>query len=309
MSAEHAPRIVLAATLLLSSTGWLLGLEAGWFALIPWVLSIVFFGLPHGAADHIVWSSIRGENGRFAPVVVRYILVMVIYAALWWVYPPLAAFLFLGITVWHWGSADAARSFARAEAPPMSVSWVAASVSRGIVPILAPLAFYEDVVIAIVADWSPSLSAAELGAWVPETSIVLSVVLLSQIIWMMIMMNVGASPRTEGIETLLVTLLLVAVHPLIGVGVYFSFWHAWHHDRRLVSWYADAKNGMMNRSKRRDQVIIMVFTLAGMAAVLSLIPPGPSTLTIYLILISILTMPHMVVVWMMDRQDGNALRL
>lgn len=302
MSVEHAQRAVLATTILVSSLWWLAGLEAGWVLFVPWALSVVLFGIPHGAADHVVWSSIRGESGKFAPVVARYLFVMVMYALVWWVLPSLAVSIFLLITIWHWGSADATRSFYRAGAGWMTSFWMAASVLRGVVPILAPLAFYPESVLTVVADWSSTLTEAQLAGWVPETETVVVIVLLTQCLWLMIMKHIGASVKIEALETALVTILLLAVHPLISVGVYFTFWHAWNHDRRLVAWYAEARNGIYNRSKRRDQIIIMAFTLVGLLALVGLMPPGPSTLSVYLIAISILTLPHMLVVWMMDRR-------
>lgn len=303
MSLENAPRAILATTILISGLWWLSGLEVGWMLFIPWALSALFFGLPHGAADHVVWASIRQENGRFGPVIARYLLVMIGYAAVWWLLPWLAVIIFLAITTWHWGSADASRSFERAGARPLSTSWIIASLSRGIVPMVAPLAFHADVVLAIVADWSSELTVNQLTVWVPESGFIVAIIVLSQIIWMIIMKRAGASMKVEGLETAIITLLLIAVHPLISVGIYFTFWHAWYHDRRLVAWYANAENGIQSRSKRRDQVIIMIVTLLGMTALVGIMPPDQSTLSVYLIAISILTMPHMMVVWLMDRRD------
>ncbi len=305
MWAERAPTLTLTATLVISGLWWATGLPTGWVLFIPWALSVLLFGLPHGAADHVIWASLRREHDRFVPVIGRYLLVMAVYVAVWWVSPSIAVAIFLGITIWHWGSADATRSFERADGTVMNAPWIVASLSRGIVPMVAPLAFYADVVAGIIAGLSSDLAQADVMTWIPETNAILAFVLASQVIWLATMYRIGAPFRTEMLETLLNTLLLVAVHPLVSVGVYFTFWHAWHHDRRLSNWYANAQNGIQRRSKRRDQLGIMAVTLIGMVALVMAMPPVLTTLSIYLIAISILTMPHMIVVWLMDRRYAS----
>ncbi len=327
---DRAPVWIVGAVLAGSVTGWSMGGVSPWVLYIPWALSTLVFGLPHGACDHVIWASMRGAPLKFLPVLAGYLAVMGIYAVLWAALPALSAAIFIGMTIWHWGSADATRSFQRAasrlqntrgqalpaqetlppqtpakSAPLQSAPWYAASILRGILPMAGPLALHADVVVSIVANWSPGIEEAYLLTWIPSSLWVSIIVLAGQLGWLIVMYRQGASMKEELGETLLLTLLLLLVHPLVSVGVYFTFWHAWYHDRRLGTWYRSSAPGLLGRSKRLDQIIIMIITLVGLAAMLLLLPPGRSTLSVYLVAISIMTMPHIIVVWLMDRHEGR----
>jgi len=278
-----------------------------WILYIPWALSVLFFGLPHGACDHVIWASLRGRPLRFLPVLSGYVAVMALYALLWYFLPALSAAVFVAMTIWHWGSADATRSFKRAGALWPRALWFLGSLFRGILPMLAPAVLYADVVLSIVAGWSPGIDQADLMAMMPAGYWLALIVFAAQVGWLMVMHRIGAPIKEELGETMLLTVLLTAVHPLVSVGIYFTFWHAWYHDRRLRLWYESTTIGLADRSKRRDQVIIMIITLLGLGALLYLLPPGRSTLSVYLVAISIMTMPHMIVVWLMDGRESTFL--
>lgn len=303
MSADRLPLLVLAGIALVAVTWWAFGIEPGWALYLPWAMSVVVFGLPHGAADHIVWASIRGPQLKLLGVLAGYVGIMAGYAVVWWVAPGIAVAIFIGMTIWHWGSADAVHSFKRAGAVLRSPMWFLASVCRGVLPMLAPLVFYPEVVLSVVAGWSPTIDSARLASMIPHAFWMLATIVILQAGWLLAMKRINAPMRLEVVETAILTFLLLAVHPLVSVGAYFTFWHAWHHDRRLTKWYRSDNHELWSRSKMQDQTIIMTITLVGLIGTLMVLPPSQSTFSFYLIAISVLTMPHIVVVWMMDGKE------
>ncbi|MDA0682789.1 MAG: Brp/Blh family beta-carotene 15,15'-dioxygenase [Bacteroidetes bacterium] len=307
MPDDKIPLWILIATILGSALGWLVGGGPSWILYLPWALSVFIYGVPHGASDHVIWASFDQSpvTGRFFRAICGYLLVMGVYGILWWMAPVLAAGLFVGITIWHWGSADAYRSFSRAAVPLMGAGWFGASIARGLTPIMAPLVFYPEVVAKVIGGWSSAIDPVGLASWIPEWPVMLVVVLVFQACWLGAMTMIGAPLQTEVVETVIVTTLLLFVHPILSVGIYFTFWHAWYHDKRLSAWYGSRNAFLESRSKRHDQLLIMGITVAGLISVFALFPGGRPAFAFYLIAISILTMPHMIVVWKMDQFESR----
>ena len=72
---------------------------------LPLLASIIVFGLPHGALDHLVPARLRGENPDIrsvARVMATYILLAFAYAAVWFVVPTFAFVFFIALTLYHW---------------------------------------------------------------------------------------------------------------------------------------------------------------------------------------------------------------
>jgi len=77
--------------------------------LLSFAASIVLFGLPHGAVDHLTPSWARGEpvtRRWLAAVGGLYLVVGLAYASVWFVAPVAAFGLFILLTWFHWGQGD-----------------------------------------------------------------------------------------------------------------------------------------------------------------------------------------------------------
>ena len=235
-----------------------------------------------------------------------YVGIMVVYGSLWLVSAKAAVTLFLLMTVWHWGSADAWHSFTRAGSKLRTPLWFVAGVVRGIVPILAPLVLYRETVAGVVVSLSPELDSAQIIALIPSPGSILGVLVVSQVLWMVAMRKIGSNVGVEAGESILILMVLVLIHPIASVGAYFTFWHALGHDRRLELWYGSDRHAFLTpRSLRKDQAGIMLVTLIGLGLMWAWMPPGRDVLAIYLIAISVMTLPHMVVVWGMDKAEAH----
>jgi len=80
-----------------------------WAVWLPFALSVVLLGLPHGAVDHLAALRLARQRLRAGPllaVLTAYLAVGLAYYAVW-VAAPLAAFaLFIALTWFHWGQGD-----------------------------------------------------------------------------------------------------------------------------------------------------------------------------------------------------------
>ncbi|MBA3953021.1 MAG: hypothetical protein H0X57_14230, partial [Rubrobacter sp.] len=98
------------SVVLLLTVAFAAGLRVpGWIQYLPFAASLVLFGLPHGAVDHLVPSRLAGRDadGRSVlAVVLLYVVLSSLCLALWFVAPVAAFVLFVCVTVFHWGAGD-----------------------------------------------------------------------------------------------------------------------------------------------------------------------------------------------------------
>ncbi len=117
------------------------------------------------------------------------------------------------------------------------------------------------------------------------------------------------------LETFALFAFFAVVPPVLAVGLYFALWHAPRHVARLVLLDpAGASHLGAGRPVRalarfgREAAPLTVLALALLVALLLAVPrmsgdPG-SLLGLYLVLISALTLPHAVIVTLMDSRQG-----
>ncbi|PSP96029.1 beta-carotene 15,15'-monooxygenase, partial [Halobacteriales archaeon QS_1_68_44] len=100
---------VCGAVVLLSGAAALFGLSPSpTLRYLPLAASVVVLGVPHGAVDYLVPARLGDHSlaASMALVGVLYLLVGGAYAALWFLAPLPAAFLFIAVTWFHWGQGD-----------------------------------------------------------------------------------------------------------------------------------------------------------------------------------------------------------
>jgi hypothetical protein len=121
--------------------------------------------------------------------------------------------------------------------------------------------------------------------------------------------------RIDAVELAVLWAFFWVVPPVLAVGLYFCLWHALRHVARLI---AAEGPGARALSERRYQAAFARFgrqaapltavALAMLGGLYVLVPTPPGELGelvgLYLVLIAVLTLPHVVVVAWMDREQG-----
>ena len=69
------------------------------------VIGLFVVGIPHGAVDHILEMG-HWDIKKTPSFIISYLLLSSLFGSIWFVYPPLALFLFIGYSCWHFGEAD-----------------------------------------------------------------------------------------------------------------------------------------------------------------------------------------------------------
>lgn len=293
----------------------------------PFALSLVFLGLPHGAVDHLVPGRLRGNvtAHSIAGVALLYAALAAIYLALWSV-APVAAFIFFVLLTWfHWGQGDlySQRTFLGQGEHPVPVPLkVLTAVVRGGLPMLVPLLAFPGVYRGVAESVTGLFSEAGWAAWVfgpafrGAVGAVFFVLVLISLAWGY--RRSGADKAAWGSDAAEVSLLaayFTLVPPIFAVGLYFCLWHAPRHIARLMlinpSSAATIRKGTFLPALRdffRDAAPLTAAALALLAGLYLLVPGDPQgpagLLAVYLVLISVLTLPHVAIVGLMDRHQG-----
>lgn len=327
-SATASLRSVITRRILDPVTGLFLGITlviaclelAGWTVpmpvqLIPFAVSILVFGLPHGALDHLVPARVAGvDRDRGILGVCALYLVLGSATAAVWIAAPVAAFaLFILVTWFHWGQGDL--WIDRLVGDGQRTTWAAALTvaARGAIPMLIPLAArpadYRSVVQQTVHDIAPTVHAPMAVLLQPALRGAAATLVLALIVAAASVNGRGGQPlwRRLSEEAVLVA-FFIAVPPVLAVGLYFTLWHSVRHVLRLElltsEGRADLGAGHLARPLMRffrDAWPITSIAVAILIAVSLIV--HRADLGVYLILIAALTTPHAAVVSWMDRRQ------
>lgn len=302
----------------------------------PFVISLVAFGLPHGALDHLVPARLAGRAPTLRSIGGVVLLYAVLGAAVMaaWALAPAAAFVgFIAITWFHWGQGDLYVLLALDRAGYLCGSYkgqrmlrAAAITVRGALPMLVPLiafpAVYAGVATAATTLFDPA-AAGQLTAIIdPTVRAALAVGFAVLVVGYAVVTGVLAqragadSPRAwrrDLLEIVVLTAFFAVVPPVLAIGLYFCLWHAVRHIIRLEMLDEEAR-GSLRRGRllpvaarfARDAAPITVIALVILVLFFVLLPPASgagASLGVYLVLISALTLPHIVIVSLMDRRQ------
>jgi Brp/Blh family beta-carotene 15,15'-monooxygenase len=295
-----------------------------WLRYLPLAASLLLFGLPHGAVDHLAPTRAAGRPTTprsMAAVGLAYLLLGGAYAALWIVAPVASAALFVVLTWLHWGQGDLYALDALGSSHLDSTGVRAGTVIvRGGLPMLVPLLRYperyRDVVDAWVTLFGRDLDAAWLVA--PDVRVALGLAFAGVTLATLAAgYRDDAGWRLDAAETLLLWAYFLVVPPLVAVGVYFCVWHSLRHVGRLMGVDDGARaafraRGVLAALARtgRDAApltAVSVVTLVGVGVAAGVDTDPRLLAALYLVFIAVLTLPHVAVVTWMDRVEGAGL--
>jgi Brp/Blh family beta-carotene 15,15'-monooxygenase len=298
----------------------LLGWGVGEFQFLPLMLGMLLFGLPHGAIDHLVALGLAGKGLRpmpFAVVTVAYLLLVVAVLGLWVCSPIAAAVGFLAMTIWHWGKGDIAFERCVLNADVKFRGRLADGVhlvTRGLIPISLPLvAFPEeatDFLSACVKIFAPA-ALVEPGQWRLAALSLFAFFFIADCLWHL-RHGRQALARRVLMENICLAGFFAHITPLVAIGWYFAGWHGFRHVIRLSGYVAgDTRSDMPFRNKIGRTIrqalpftVVSLLMLVGLRTELADRIMGTSDeMALYLVLVSALTVPHLVVVEWMDRSE------
>lgn len=320
------PAIAIGLAILLSP---LVGRVPETVAYLPFLLSVVLFGLPHGAVDHLVPYRLAemGLWRSIGVVFVIYGLLGGLYALAWTVDPVVSLAGFILLTWYHWGQGDvyALVGFVRSEYLGNRIDrWLAIAV-RGGLPMLVPLLShpeeYRRVAVAIVELFDPAAVDRLATVFDPDVRLAIGVgfvaiaALSLALGWVRVRSGAGTieALRWDAFEVGLLFVYFWLLPPIFAIGLYFALWHAVRHigrlssiDERSLSALSAGSIGYPTRRFAIDAAPLTAASLAIFAVLFVGVSAGvdlDSLLAVYLVGIAVLTLPHVAVVAWMDRRQ------
>jgi Brp/Blh family beta-carotene 15,15'-monooxygenase len=229
-------RLPLGCLLAASVAGFAFG--TGWSAraaAVPWLVSLVIVGLPHGAADLAIARRLGGTAAALR-LFAGYIAVMGLVFGGFVFFPVPLVLLFTAVSIWHFGMAHA-----DCQSPPIAAAlWprMLAAVARGAPVIGVPLACFPaetcDIVARLLALTGGGAAATPLAPAV----IRMAGFLLMAAAGAALLLEAVASSAVPGaarrslatlVDLAAITAVGATTDPLFSVGLYFLCWHAWRH--------------------------------------------------------------------------------
>jgi Brp/Blh family beta-carotene 15,15'-monooxygenase len=245
-------------------------------------------GMLHGALDHHV--AFKVDAGGWPRFLAGYLGVMVAYGLVWWMLPWLGLILFLGLTVWHFGQGDTAHLSSRT---PRLVA-----VTRSLAVLGVLFGVNLDEALAIV---SPVLMVA-VPAWLGLAAAVGGLALHVATV-----LRTTDAPFKELFDVAWLAVLFIQVPLLTGFTAYFVLWHSAGHLRELQSFlelpslWDVIKKGIPMTVVALAGIVVFWFWIGS-----SLLP---SHWILYgFVAISLLTLPHMILVDRMLTYPAHSLR-
>lgn len=267
-------------------------------------------GIPHGSVDHLVGGRSGGQrfDRRFHA---RYVALVIAALFVWVVAPTVALVGFILLSIHHFGQSD----LAWCRLPPRSqlaVQW-----SRGLLLVGLPLVGHLDVVAPTVERLGGG--RPDEWSWLAGHAAVWSVVLVVQHLLIGIVSigparrrgRTAAVPsslddaliRREAVGVAVLVALFVSADPLVGFAIYFGLWHSLGHVLVLRAAIADRRRVDLPRISWSEfgrlalpRTSVAVLGVVGIVVGLAAIDRIDDAVAVLFVLVSALTVPHLVVV-------------
>ena len=298
----------------------------------PWFLGLFVLGIPHGALDHRVGLELV-DNHAPTPAFVAgprfyaaYLAAAGLVLLVWFAWPMAALSGFLVIAAIHFGQGDLywSRRFGLA-AEAGSVGYRAALLlTRALLPIVLPfLAFpgelsgpAEHMINGLFRHGSISIHPEAIGVGLYSLAAVVGL----QVFWACWLARSGETATRQSaaldiFETLILVGMFGIVPPVLALGVYFNAWHSLRHLTRLLlttkstrelvesgKWPAALWNLYKNTLPMTFGALVMMVILACLVGRFQVSVVNLGLLA--LVGLSMLTLPHVLVVTWMDERQG-----
>lgn len=268
--------------------------------LAPWVviLSVFIVGIPHGAIDHVIAAELFGLNQKLTDHLLfygSYLLIMIFVGALWIFFPIGGMIFFLAISIYHFGQADMEDFITKKR----KGNWLF-HLARGTLIIGLIVFVRTDETFPIMAE-AMRIESSTLAAILPPSFITVTSILL---IYLAIVSFGGLTERISRFgsfmfDSVLLALVLILTGPLIGFAIYFSLWHSAGHINEMREFFESKKKSLSIPQfywKATPFTLVSFLGLAMLLGINQVYGLEDQFLSLMFILISVLTLPHMVIV-------------
>lgn len=259
-------------------------------------------GVPHGAVDHLVgfWTSRTAPDfGSLLLAGARYSGLVATALGAFLVDRGVAVALFVAASALHFGRGEVQFLAEQAGRRPPSLreEWLL-TLAHGCAVVLVPLGLRPAEVRAVLAPLAPALASAT-GTDVLHGAALAAVLLAAG----SVVRDLSRGRRADAGGTALVLLLVTVVPPLPAFAVYFGGWHSARHLARLLDLVAEggAARPWAAAARRLAVAAALPTTVVLAATAVALTLGAVPTVAGLLVVLLVLTFPHLVTVAALDR--------
>jgi Brp/Blh family beta-carotene 15,15'-monooxygenase len=288
--------LVIIITLIITLLGWLFPDLLAELQYPIMIFLVVTIGLPHGATDFLLFRRLQRNKlskEKIFMFFTFYVLMILGFLALWLVFPVLSFLFFLFISSYHFGQSN----WEKIEIPTkysfiINLFWGAFAVG-------GPVLWHWDQsqpVISQVIGFVPDVSAGSLQN-IQLTLVLINIVLILFLNYKRVINFIQF--RSEIAKVLVLSVLFYSTPMLLGFAVYFGLWHSLHSLLSQLSFYQKVwpKFSIFDYyRKAAPYTILAVFGFLVMMVSHPFILPGVSMISTFLIFISCVTLPHIILI-------------
>lgn len=261
--------------------------------------SMLFIGIPHGAIDHIISAKVYNLKSSLSDQILFYLAylgLMVLMAAIWYFNSALGFFIFTLITIYHFGQADVEHITVNKNLKK------GVMLSRGVM-IFSLIVFF-DIYFTYPVITSVVETSLLNDQWILENGFALGMILALQhpLLILGIMLNSNRFDKkwvNPLLDSFTLCLLFFANHPVIAFSVYFALWHSYGHVLEMKDFFHSMGEKLTIKKFYRLAAPFTLLSLIGLSAIYALADAFGAEnqmVALLFVLISILTLPHVLVV-------------
>jgi len=292
---------------------------------LPLVVSAVIFGMPHGAVDYVAYPRARWgqvDLRGVGTVSVLYLVAGLAYLALWFLAPVVAAVGFVLLTWFHWGQGDlyALRDLFGVDHADDFTQQALTVLVRGGLPMVVPLLAFPGAYRRVLDTFAAPFGGSVGAWWLFEAKPRLAIAGLFGTVTIITLARgyARATDRrgwhVDAADTSLLWVYFLLVPPVLAVGVYFCLWHSVRHIARVMLLddrsVEDIAQWQWLRPLGRfalEAAVPTALALGFVGLLWWVTPVGVGSLAgatgLYLVAIAVLTLPHTVVVCVLDYEQ------
>jgi len=257
---------------------------------------VLLIGLPHGATDFLLFRRLHGpvlDRKKVFKFFFFYLVAVLGYLAIWLLLPVVAMVTFLVISAYHFGQSN----------------WQALPVSAITRPVLNVAFGAFTIGGAVLWHWDEGQSIVrqmigDLPVWSDST--------MANIQWFILLFNVAIlfgirlasqiEPSLllrELVKLCVLSFMFYFTPLLVGFTLYFTLWHSLSSLLDQVSFFRHQWPSFTLKSyyyQAAPYTLLAIFGLLGLIFGQSYMFPGASFLSLFLILIACMTLPHIILV-------------
>ncbi len=248
---------------------------------------IVLLGIPHGAADHLIHSSLSSK-ANLKKYIFKYIALAFGFGFWWALYPDKALLFFVALSTYHFGQEALENLKVRDIRFWDIVIW-------GSVVLLGPLILnYTHLKTSF--DSMSSSHLPDISQWVQvSVGVALIMLALSHAFLLALSYRIQRTQLIQLILQLAIISTLYLILPfLVAFTAYFIFFHSWNAFKHQYTWLASINSNYSIKRFAKDLLLFSSIAIASLIALICAFRPDTWVgLTVYLlIVISVITLPH-----------------